>query len=51
LQHLWAAPNREDAPGDPTLQDFGVINDTFTLWNVDLPVGEKTLLVRITVQA
>lgn len=39
--HLWAAPNRDVSPGDPTLRDFGVVNDTFLLWRVDLPAGQN----------
>ncbi|EED79709.1 predicted protein [Postia placenta Mad-698-R] len=40
-EHLWAAPNAEDSPGDPTLHDFGIINSSFILWTVDLPVGQN----------
>lgn len=39
--HLWAAPNAEDSPGDPTLHDFGIINSSFILWTVNLPVGQN----------
>ncbi|KAH9932054.1 uncharacterized protein BXZ73DRAFT_77573 [Epithele typhae] len=37
-QHVWVAPNREIAPGDPVLEDLGIINQQFFLWTVDLPV-------------
>ncbi|EED80877.1 predicted protein [Postia placenta Mad-698-R] len=40
-EHLWAAPNAEDSPGDPTLHDFGIINSSFILWTVNLPVGQN----------
>ncbi|PCH34220.1 hypothetical protein WOLCODRAFT_148284 [Wolfiporia cocos MD-104 SS10] len=39
--HLWAAPNRDISPGDPTLIDFGIINETYILWTVNLPVGQN----------
>ncbi|PCH34164.1 hypothetical protein WOLCODRAFT_15146 [Wolfiporia cocos MD-104 SS10] len=39
--HLWAAPNRDIAAGDPILHDFGVINSSFLYWTVDLCVGQN----------
>ncbi|KAI0800634.1 hypothetical protein C8Q74DRAFT_1364337 [Fomes fomentarius] len=38
---LWVAPDREIAPGDPTLRTLGPINDTEFHWTVDLPVGQN----------
>ncbi|KAI0714911.1 hypothetical protein C8Q76DRAFT_728673 [Earliella scabrosa] len=38
---LWVAPDRQIAPGDPTLETLGPIDDTFLRWTVDLPVGQN----------
>jgi len=39
--HLWAAPNQDDTAGDAILHDFGIINTTFLLWTVDLPIDQN----------
>ena len=36
---MWVAPNNDTKAGDPFLEDLGVINDSFVLWTVNLPVG------------
>ncbi|KAI0756366.1 hypothetical protein C8Q80DRAFT_25590 [Daedaleopsis nitida] len=38
---LWVAPDRQIAPGDPTLETLGPIDSNALNWTVDLPVGQS----------